>query len=115
MFVAYAAVGVLLALALVFSAIGKLTRNPVIVQNMTTVGAAGLMPFLAGCEIAGALGLLAGLGYPPLGIAAAVGVVLYFVGAIVAHLRVRDYKGTPGALVLLIVAGAALALRVLSL
>ena len=39
---------------------------------------------------AGALGLLAGFVVPALGIAAAAGLVLYFTGALVAHLRVRD-------------------------
>lgn len=39
---------------------------------------------------AGALGLLAGLAIPVLGIAAASGLVLYFVAAIIAHLRVGD-------------------------
>ncbi|WP_435591298.1 DoxX family protein [Nocardia sp. bgisy118] len=41
---------------------------------------------------AGALGLVAGFVIPPVGIAAATGLVLYFVGAIIAHLRVRDYQ-----------------------
>ncbi|RDI45276.1 DoxX family protein [Nocardia mexicana] len=40
---------------------------------------------------AGALGLLAGFALPALGIAAATGLVLYFIGAVIAHLRVRDY------------------------
>jgi len=35
----------------------------------------------------GSLGLLAGFAVPALGVAAAVGLVLYFVGALVAHLR----------------------------
>jgi hypothetical protein len=36
-----------------------------------------LIPVLAGLEIAGALGLLAGIAVAPLGIAAAVGVIGY--------------------------------------
>jgi len=50
-------------------------------------------PWLAACEFAGAVGLLIGLAWAPIGIAAAVGLVLYFLGAIVAHLRVGDIKG----------------------
>ena len=38
---------------------------------------------------AGALGLLVGLGLPVIGIAAATGLVLYFIGAVIAHLRAR--------------------------
>jgi hypothetical protein len=45
---------------------------------------------------AGALGLVAGFVVPALGISAAAGLVLYFVGAIIAHLRVRDFHlGAP--------------------
>lgn len=39
---------------------------------------------------AGALGLLAGFVIPSLGISAAVGLVLYFIGAMIAQLRVGD-------------------------
>ncbi|MDV3129119.1 DoxX family protein [Mycobacterium sp. 21AC1] len=49
---------------------------------------------------AGALGLLAGLAIPALGIAAATGLVLYFIGAIIAHLRVRDFALGPAAVFL---------------
>jgi DoxX-like family len=40
---------------------------------------------------AGALGLVAGFAVPPLGVSAATGLVLYFIGAIIAHLRVGDF------------------------
>ncbi|WP_066913122.1 DoxX family protein, partial [Mycobacterium interjectum] len=43
---------------------------------------------LAAAKLAGAAGLVIGLlGVPALGIAAAVGLVLFFVGAVIAHLR----------------------------
>ncbi|GAB7046149.1 DoxX family protein [Catenuloplanes indicus] len=53
------------------------------------------MPVLGGLLGAGATGLLAGFWLAPLGIAAAAGLVLYFAGALVAHLRVgsRDLVG----------------------
>ena len=38
----------------------------------------------------GALGLLVGISMPLIGIAAAVGLTLFFVGAIITHLRARD-------------------------
>lgn len=50
---------------------------------------------------------------PLIGAAAAVGVVLYFIGAVVTHLRVKDYEIAPP-VVLALLAVAALALRVLS-
>lgn len=51
---------------------------------------------------AGALGLLAGFVVPALGVAASIGLVLYFIGAVIAHLRVRDFALGPvgGALTL---------------
>jgi len=57
---------------------------------------------------AGALGLLVGLALPRLGLAAAVGLVLYFVCAIGAHIRAAD-RGVGGAVFFLILAACALA------
>jgi hypothetical protein len=53
------------------------------------------MPVLGTLLAAGSLGLLAGFAVPLLGTLAAGGLVLYFVGALVAHLRVgsRDLIG----------------------
>lgn len=47
---------------------------------------------------AGALGLLAGIAVPILGTVAAAGLVLYFVCAFAAHVRVRDRHLGPWAL-----------------
>ncbi|MEV0288947.1 DoxX family protein [Kribbella sp. NPDC050820] len=41
---------------------------------------------------AASLGLLAGLAIPPLGLLASAGLVLYFLGALAAHLRVHDHQ-----------------------
>jgi hypothetical protein len=48
------------------------------------------------------------------GIAAAIGLVLYFVGAVGAHLRGRDFTGMPSAAVLLAASTAALILGAIS-
>jgi hypothetical protein len=56
---------------------------------------------------AGAVGLLTGFAVPALGTAAAVGLVLYFICAVTAHLRVRD-RGLGGAVFFLLLAAAAL-------
>lgn len=109
-------VGVLLSLLLLASASAKLTHQKRIVDGLGSVGVPlSMLPFLASCEIAGAAGLLVGFWYAPLGIAAAIGVVLYFIGAVGVHLRKRDFKGAPNALVFLIFAAVALSLRVASL
>jgi hypothetical protein len=48
------------------------------------------LPMLGTLIVAGAIGLLGGLvGPPAIGIAAATGLVLYFIGAVIAHLRAR--------------------------
>jgi hypothetical protein len=54
----------------------------------------------------GAVGLLAGFAVPALGAAAGIGLVLYFVCAVTAHLRVRDRRIGGAVLFLLLAAGA---------
>jgi hypothetical protein len=56
---------------------------------------------------AGAAGLLVGFGVPALGMAAAAGLVLYFIAALSAHLRAHD-RGVGGAVTFLVLAAAAL-------
>jgi DoxX-like family len=56
----------------------------------------------------GAVGLLAGFAVPALGTAAAIGLVLYFICAVTAHLRVGDHQ-IGGAVFFLLLAVAALA------
>src|ERR671911_521132 len=65
------------------------------------------LPMLGTLKAAGALGLLVSLiGVPLIGVAAAVGLVLFFVGAIITHLRARREAlsyAYPGTLLLLAV------------
>ncbi|MFD5766974.1 DoxX family protein [Streptomyces sp. NPDC127049] len=112
MFIGYAVLAVLLALALSASAFMTFTRNPAVAGNMTKLGVPeGWLPWLGTAKVAGALGLLAGLAVPVLGAAAAVGLVLYFAGAVVTHLRAKDYELAP-ALVLTALPAIALVLRI---
>ncbi|MFE6907983.1 DoxX family protein [Streptomyces erythrochromogenes] len=114
MFIAYAVVGGLLALVLAASATFTLQRNDQIVASMRKVEVPdSWLPRLATLKAAGALGLVAGLWVTPLGVAAAVGVTLYFIGAVISHLRVKDHDLAPAA-VLALVAAAALVLRTLA-
>ncbi|MGI5219342.1 DoxX family protein [Nocardia sp. CA-290969] len=69
------------------------------------------LPWLATAKMAGALGLFAGLlGARPVGIAAAAGLVVFFVGAVVFHIRARVYYNIAFPGVYLAGAVAALAL-----
>jgi hypothetical protein len=115
MFVAAAIVSSLLAVGLLGSGRAKLVRVPMVMETMATVGfPQDKLWFLAGAEFAGAVGLVGGLFWWPLGVAAAIGVVVYFVSAVGSHLRVNDLKGIAPATVLLLVAIASLVLRLAS-
>ena len=113
----YLVMTVLVALMVAFSGIGKVRRDPRQVKVIhETVGVPlKYLPLLAVCEFAGALGLVAGIWWPALGVAAAIGLVIYFVGAIVSHLRVGDIKGIGSAIFMLVLAAGALAVRVLTM
>ncbi|MET9953930.1 DoxX family protein [Streptomyces sp. NPDC006339] len=114
MFLAYAALAALLALALLGSTFMTFTRNPAVVGSMTKLGVPdSWLPWLGAAKAAGAVGLLAGLAVPLLGEAAAVGLVLYFAGAVVTHIRGKDYALAP-AVVLTLLPAVALVLRIAS-
>jgi hypothetical protein len=113
---AYSVMTILLAAMLVFSGLGKLRRDPRIVRVIHEVVGVPMkyFPLLAACEFAGAVGLVLGIWWPLLGVAAGIGLVLYFVLAIVAHLRVGDVKGIGPAAFLLTLAAGALVTRILA-
>ena len=115
MFTAYLIVTVLAAAANIFSATLDFIRFKQILINMAKVGVSeSWITMLGALKAAGALGLLVGLRVPLIGIAAAVGLVLFFVGAIITHLRGRDYSFGL-AIVFLLLAVVALVLRVVTL
>ena len=114
MFTAYVAVTVLAAAANALSATLDFIRYKQILINMAKVGVSeSWITILGILKAAGALGLLIGIGVPLIGIAAAVGLVLFFVAAIITHLRARDYSFGL-AVVFLLLAVAALVLRLTS-
>lgn len=116
MHTAYLVITILFAIMVAFSGVGKIRRNPHQVRVIhETVGVPlKFFSLLAGCEFGGAVALLVGIGRPPLGVAGGVGLVFYFVGAVVSHLRVRDFKGIGSAVCMLAVAAGALVLRILT-
>jgi len=114
MFTAYIVVTVLAAAANAFSATLDFVRFKQIIINMARVGVPeSWITILGILKAAGALGLLIGIGVPLIGIAAGVGLVLFFVAAIITHLRARDYSFGL-AVIFLLLAVAALILRLTS-
>jgi DoxX-like family len=112
MFPAHVVVSVLLATMLTASAITDFVRYQRVLDVMTKAGVPhSWLTMLGVLKSAGALGLLVGLAVPVIGTAAAIGVILFFVGAIVTHLRVRDYAiALPAVFGLLAVAALVLGL-----
>jgi hypothetical protein len=114
MIIAASILSILFSAVLVFSAVGKIRKNPHQMAVLELVKATKAAPLLATLELAAAAGLLVGLAFWPIGTAAGIGAVLYFAGAIVAHLRVGD-RAVTGSAVLLGISVAAVVLRTLAL
>lgn len=111
---AYLVIAVVLALALVGLAVGKLTRNDAVAKTLSAAGVSDAMYVpLALVELLGAAGLVIGIWVPWLGVAAAVGVVAYFAGAVLFHVRAKD-PGVMPPIALGLLGVAALATRLLS-
>jgi DoxX-like family len=116
MFLATVIVSVLLAALLVYSASRKLTHQQRIVQPYRRVGVPERkLDYLAAILLIGAAGLLLGLWWEGLGVAAAGGVVCYFALAITAHIRASDTRNLPIPLAYALIAVAALTLRLATL
>lgn len=112
MFTAAVVVSVLLAAALAWSAIRKLSHQSGVVRTYARVGVPeDKLNYLALVLLAGSAGLLLGLVWAPIGIAAAIGLVCYFVIAIAAHVRAADTENLPTPLALTVVSALALTLR----
>jgi hypothetical protein len=91
--------------------LADLVRAPFVVANMAEVGVPERwLPVLGALKGAGAVGLLLGLaGVPLIGTAAAAGLVLFFAGALLTHVRARVFHNiaVPGAFFTLAVASLA--------
>lgn len=92
MFIATLVVSALLALAFLGAGVGKVTgAEPKIAEMAGHVGfTARSYRGIGALEIAGAAGVLVGLYFAPLGIAASIGLALLMAGAVIAHIRVKD-------------------------
>jgi len=113
MFIAYTVAATVLALMSVGTAVAKIRRAEPAVSGLIAAGVptSWFVP-LALLNLAGAAGVLIGIGWRPLGIAAATGLVLYFLGALGFHVRAGKYQGAPMAAVFALLSGATLALGI---
>jgi hypothetical protein len=113
-FAATIVVSLISAVLLAVSAAGKFARQEMQMATLRHVGFPEDKAWLLACaELAGSGGLAIGLAWWPLGVAAGIGVIAYFAGAVGSHARARDPK-VGGALLMLALAAAALALRAAS-
>lgn len=112
MHIAYVIVTIVAALANGFAASMNLAgaESVKVVADRVQVSQKWMLPF--GVLLAsGAVGLVIGLAAPPLGTAAASGLVAYFVCAVTTHIRVHD-RNVGGAVTFLLLAVAALAVDI---
>jgi hypothetical protein len=100
---AYVVVTVFAALWVGFSAFSLLRGASWVTDALTEYGVPrSWWPWLGAAKAAGALGLLAGLVVPVVGMAAAIGLILYFTGAVITVLRARSYSHVPYPLLYLV-------------
>jgi hypothetical protein len=108
MHIAYLAITIIAALAYGYAAslnfVGA--ESVKVVADRVRVSQRWMVPF-GTLLAAGAIGLLVGFAVPVLGGAAAIGLILYFVCAVSAHIRVGD-RGFGGAVFFLALAACAL-------
>ena len=100
--------GSLLAFAAIGSAIAKLKKVPDVMTAMASVGVKpSQVPVLAALEIAGGLGVIAGIWAPGLGTLASICLVAYFAGALISHMKkkhkVADFGAALGIFVIAII------------
>jgi hypothetical protein len=112
----FVAISLLLAVACLLPAAGKLLGHPKMRQSAAHFGIAWPRYRLIGvAELAAAAGILAGLWFHPLGIAAAAGMILLLAGAVVTHRQAADSgKEMAPALVILATTIAYLAIALTS-
>ena len=84
-------ISLLLAAACLLPAAGKLTGNPKMRQSAAHFGIPWPRYRLIGvAELAAAAGAVIGLWWHPLGVAAAAGMALLLIGALITHRRAKD-------------------------
>lgn len=93
MFIAYLIFTILTIAYNIFSAVCDFIRyKPILIAMDKAKVPHSWLFWLGILKAAGALGLIVGFAIPWIGTAAAIGIMLFYLGAIITHLRVRDYS-----------------------
>ncbi|MFJ3224566.1 DoxX family protein [Streptomyces sp. NPDC086783] len=92
MYIAAVILSVLLALFSLAAGAPKVQMKGDVPEGLVAKGlSSGLVRFIGLSEVAAAVGLVAGIWWQPLGIAAAVGMAVLLVGAVTYHVKWGDY------------------------
>jgi uncharacterized membrane protein YphA (DoxX/SURF4 family) len=112
----FVTVSLLLAAACLFPAVGKLLGHPKMRQSAAHFGIPwNRYQLIGAAELAAAAGILIGLWWHPLGVAAAAGMILLLLGAVSTHRQAADSgKEAAPALVTLAITLAYLAIALAS-
>ena len=112
MIIAYVIVTLVAAALSGYAAYVDFVRAEWVLANMTRYGIPHSWLYLLGAlKAAGAVGLLIGIGVPLIGVLASLGLVLYFIGAIITVVRAHLYSHVRYPTPFLLFAMALLALR----
>ncbi|MRH87992.1 DoxX family protein [Nocardia sp. SYP-A9097] len=113
MHIAYIIVTIAAAAWVGYSAYSLLTRATFVTDPLVQYGVPESWWTMLGLlKAAGALGMIAGIFFLPLGIAASTGVILYFLGAVITNIRAKSYKTVPFPLLYLIPTAVAIGLGI---
>jgi uncharacterized membrane protein HdeD (DUF308 family) len=113
MVTAYIVVTALAAAANIWAATNDFRRLEWITANLDRLKMPrSWLPTLGILKVLGGIGLLVGFVLPWVGVAAAIGLILFFIGACISAVRVRWYQHLPYPTVWLLLAAGALVLRV---
>lgn len=91
MAVAHVVLSVMLAAIFASLGVAKILRQPSLIARTERLGfSVRQIQGIGALEVAGAAGLVAGLFWRPLGVAAAIGLVALLIGAAISHRRAGD-------------------------
>ena len=112
MFAAYVIVTALTSAANIYAAANDFIRPKWLLGNMAQLGVPeSSLPIRGILKAAGAVGLLVGIGVPLIGVLAAAGLTLFFIAALITHIRAHDLSlgnGVPVLFLVLVVAALVL-------